>query len=284
MKPPQGKKRLDIRFAVLCLACTLVASLLGFWATWPIGPAVQQLRLLGQRQGVDIELSQAGRLYPLGLRADKIILRPTGLPFPLELTRLEIRPLWTALLRGRPAVAINSEIWQGRLTAEMGSDGHLSLQLNDLHLAYDLRPRLPLSLGGRLAAAAFDGQLPPDGRNKGKLKVKLDNIRISGLKNFGIEQDGLRLGTIELTAETVGGTLRLHKLEARGGELEAEATGSLQLASRPEHSRLALNVRLQAREDLAPAVRSLLDLLGKPGRDGSRRLRLSGTLAAPQVR
>lgn len=61
--------------------------------------------------------------------------------------------------------------------------------------------------------------------------------------------------------------------------------GTLMLASsKPQNSRINLNLSVRVDKQVNPTLASLLELVGTQQSDGSRKLRLTGTLAKPVIR
>ncbi|TYO97555.1 type II secretion system protein N [Geothermobacter ehrlichii] len=286
MKANTGKSRtVDPRFALLILVVVLAGFTIGFLINFPAGSLARRLGALAGEQGVAVEMSGTGRLVPLGLRAEKVLLRPARLNgLVLELDRVELRPDWKELLTGTPAIRITGELWQGKLAAAIAADGRVRLHLDDLRLQQTLPLDLPLAVRGKIAEARFDGRLPLAGDNRGQLQIVAESLELTGLKQLGAQKDRLALGRFELEAETVGGHIRIGNGRLLGTDLQADISGSLQLAPRPETGRLMLEIRFKAGPGLDPALRPILEMAGQPGRDGFRRLRLGGTFARPQIR
>jgi hypothetical protein len=114
--------------------------------------------------------------------------------------------------------------------------------------------------------------------------LELQDIRISGLEGLDGTSHGLDLGRITLSATGQGSTFRIAGLSARGGVIEATGKGSVLLGFSPSDCRLNLVLHLHPTERLSPGLKDLFVLLGKPNRDGSLQVRLTGTLANPTIR
>jgi type II secretion system protein N len=154
---------------------------------------------------------------------------------------------WEGELRGADLAALPiSALWPG--AAIEGSMGALV----DLHL----REGGPV---GALAFEARDGSLAAPG-----LGMALPYERIQGELEFG----GEAFATVKL-------------LRLEGPVLTAEVTGALGKARRFESAPLALTARL----DVKPPLRSLFQSAGiRVSRDGTARIRISGTPARPVLR
>jgi type II secretion system protein N len=273
------------RQILFCLLLALSGFIVALWLNLPLAPLLNQAQTLAGKQGLQLEITGPGRAFPFGLQAEQVQIGHRQMEHaPIELSEVDIRPLWGSLFSSNPGLNISADLFAGNLVAAAHSDGEIELELNRLQLRETLKPKLPLEIAGTLTTGTFSGRLPLAGKNQGKLELKLDDVALLGLKEIGGAQDRLSLGSIRLQAESRGSLLQISQIEAIGGALEIAGSGTLSLGRNPASSRLALSVILKPTDLLDPGFRDLLSLLGQPGRDGAYRFRLTGPLNAIQMR
>lgn len=275
-----------LRILLLDIVLFLASFLFFFYLLFPV--RALQLRLQREaddRFGLQVEASEPRLLFPLKLAGRQITLTPPA-PYdrPLTIEHFAAAPRWFSLLRGRPGLAFEGKMRGGAISGAIFMDDAVDLVLQDMTLEEKLLPGQNLTLSGILKKGRFSGPAPPAPRGTSELVLELEGIRVSGLEGLGAAGDGLDLGRITLSATGQGSTFRIAGLSARGGVIEATGKGSVLLGSSPSDCRLNLALRLHPTERLTPALRDLLSLLGKPGRDGSLQMQLTGTLANPTIR
>ncbi|ORJ62539.1 type II secretion system protein GspN [Geothermobacter hydrogeniphilus] len=275
----------DKRQVLLCLLCGLLAALVAFWINLPVSPLADRLVQSAAKQGLHLVIDRPALAFPFGLHAAGVEVRIPNLPHPpIPLRGLTLTPAWTSLFGSNPGLDLETGVMSGKLWATVHRKGDITLRLKGLQLSESLGPRLPLQVVAVIESGQFNGRLPLAGRNSSELELTLNSAALVGLKTFGAAGDRLNLGRIRLKAAGRGATLKITTLEASGGDIEAAGSGSLTLGRTPASSRLNLTLQLKPSAGLDPALRDLLNLLGKPGRDGRYRLRLSGPLNALRTR
>lgn len=230
-----------------------------------------------------LEMKSIRLRFPLGLSARDLVLSGGGLPTPLQVDRLQVTPRWFSLLSDNPGAVIAAELLGGELHGEIHRNGAFSARGQGLVLDLPLGEKLPLTVAGTLRDLAASGDLPIAAGTASKLQLTINELRLNGAKTLGSAQDVLRLGTATLSATGQGNSFRIEELKCSGGDLALEAGGSLLLATPPPQSRLNLTLNLQPAASFDPALKDLLSVFGKPARDGSLRLRLTGSLAKPSL-
>lgn len=230
-----------------------------------------------------LQVKSLGLRFPLGLTARDLVLSGGGLPTAVKIDRLQITPSWLSLFSGNPGAAIEAELLGGDLSGEIHRNGDFTANGQGLILDLPLGDKLPLTVVGTLRTLAASGALPVAAGTVSKLQLTINELRLNGTKALGSGQDVLRLGTATLSANGQGNSFRIEELKCSGGDLALEAGGSLLLATPPTQSRLNLSLTLQPAASFDPALKDLLSVFGKPARDGSMRLRLTGSLAKPSL-
>jgi hypothetical protein len=109
--------------------------------------------------------------------------------------------------------------------------------------------------------------------------MKCEQASVEGLLG---SKDPLLLGSVTLNAGGKGKDLRLTTLAASGGQLSIDGNGTILLNEPLGRSLLNLNLTLRSHPGLNPTLAELLTAFLPPAADGTSRLRLTGTLDAPQ--
>ncbi|AMV71365.1 hypothetical protein JCM30471_32040 [Desulfuromonas carbonis] len=230
-----------------------------------------------------LEMKSIALRFPFGLTARDLVLSGGGLPTPVPVDRLQVTPRWFSFFSGNPGAVIEAELFGGELNGEIHRDGAFSARGQGLTLDLPLGEKLPLTVAGNLRDLVARGALPLTTGTASKLQLTINELRLNGAKALGSGKDVLRLGTASLKATGQGNSFRIEELKCSGGDLTLEAGGSLLLATPPPQSRLNLTLNLQPTASFDPALKDLLSVFGKPARDGSLRLRLTGSLAKPSL-
>jgi type II secretion system protein N len=271
---------------LLDLVLLLASFLLFFYLLFPVRALQQRLqREAADRFGLQVETSEPRLLFPLKLAGRQIVLTPPA-PYdrPLTIEQYAAAPRWFSLLSGRPGLTFEGQLRGGTISGAFYRDDSVDLVLQNISLQEKLLPGQDLTLSGLLKKGRFSGPAPPAPRGTSELVLELDDIRISGLVGLDATGHGLDLGRITLSATGQGSTFRIAGLSARGGVIEATGKGSVLLGFSPSDCRLNLVLRLHPTARLSPGLKDLLSLLGKPNRDGSLQVQLTGTLANPTIR
>jgi len=116
------------------------------------------------------------------------------------------------------------------------------------------------------------------------LQTEFGRLELTGLGKLGMTDDSLDLGSGELRLSGNGSNLQVKQLKLRGGDIDADLSGSLRPGKNAATSRLNLSITLLPGPKLDQGLAEMLKLLAKPGRDGSVRFRIRGTLAAPKIK
>jgi len=287
LSPAQEAPRRGDRFLLWALLAFLAALLAGFLLFLPVEPLARQLlRQVERESGLQLAAAPARLSFPPGIALDRlaITLPDPNLP-PLVLEELRLQPLWSSLVSADPGVRVSAKLLGGELHGAFRKSGAGEADLAGVGLDdLPLSPQLSLRLSLREGSLHWQGELPPAADRQGELTLRAGSLQLSGLAALGAGRDLLQGGRLELAASSRGSSVQIETLNLSGGELEAAGNGTLQLGPTPASSRLGLRLTLKPTAGLDPNLRDLLGLLAQPARDGSINLRLSGSLAAPQLR
>ncbi|MGK2945374.1 MAG: type II secretion system protein GspN [Desulfuromonadales bacterium] len=260
----------------------LLGMLAGIYLFFPAEALRQRIiQEVGTRTGMEVQIGQVA-LYPLlTLDADRIKLGVTGLTQPLEIEQLSVAPQWSTLLSGDPGVQLQGRVMLGTITAGLQKGGAISARANGLRFELPMQKPIPFSIMGTLSEASLNSstRLGPD--TKTGLSLRLADVSILGLEILRADSPGLSLGEITLDLDGQGRALRISAINAKGGDLEVDGNGTLQIGRTAATSRIRLVLQVRPGPNADPNISSLLQLAGEPGPDGRYPLQLIGTLAKP---
>lgn len=267
----------------LLLIC---AALISFYLAFPSRTLQTRLQLeLAQNLGLQSSLSPPQLLFPPGLACSRLDLTlPTPYDRTLPLRQVRVAPLWLSLLSDAPGLRFRAELNGGTLNGTARRDGQTTLVADQVIVQEALQLNGGPVIQGVLQNSRFDGLLPLQAPGQKKLALTLDKVRLSGLESYGLTGDNLDLGRLVVQADGEGKTLRLQQLSLQGGAIEGSGQGTMLLGATPAATRLNLTLELRPGPGLDPTLRDLLNLVGSDGPNGTRKLRLSGSLQQPTLR
>ena len=260
----------------------LLGMLAGIYLFFPAEALRQRIiQEVEARTGGEVQIGQVA-LYPLlTLDAERIKLGITGLPQPLEIEQLSVAPQWLTLLSGDPGVQLQGRVMFGTITAGLQKGGAISASANGLRFELPMVKPIPFRIMGTLREANLDSSTRLDSETKTGLSLRLADVSILGLEIFNADSPGLSLGEITLELDGQGRAMRMSALNAKGGDLEVDGSGTLQIGRTAATSRIRLVLQVRPGPNADPDISSLLQLAGEPGQDGRYPFQLIGTLANP---
>jgi len=116
------------RLFLLCLLLFILSGIASFWTFFPA--EVLQRRLLQEvSQQTDLRMQgrNAAMLFPLGLGFDLTIFSPVPGLNDLELTELQITPVWGSLISKDQKVHLVTSLAGGEINAVVALDGQVNL-------------------------------------------------------------------------------------------------------------------------------------------------------------
>lgn len=285
-KAAKAPRQTGGRWYLAGLALFLGGFFISFYLAFPNQTLQQRLtaeldrHLPGQVALGDLELKP---LFTLQTSSLTVRLPATGAELNFDQARFS--PLWRGLLGGDPGIGGQLQKNDGQLNFDWQRSGVLQANGEDLAFELPLSKTAELSLSVRLVAGEVTTAAPLKKDSASRLKLTFDQVSISGLEAITASGESLQLGRLVLRSTGKGTTFTIDELRASGGELNVSGDGTLMLApSRPERSRINLNLSLQVTPQTDPTLAGLLELAGTKQEDGSRKLRLTGTLAKPVIR
>lgn len=262
------------------LLVTLLAFLVGFTFFFPAESLRPRLEAEAAKQGLRLTVKSLQTTFPPALIAKEVVVSGVAAESNgVKLEKLTLAPAWSRLLIGKAAITYDAALLGGRIKGVLQRPGPLTLQ----GAGVNWRSALPGLSGGVLVLQGCRGDLrafwPAQAEDATLLSLDCEQARIEGL--FGAKES-LLLGSLTVKGSGKGKDLRLTTLAASGGQLGVDGSGSILLNEPLGRSLLNLNLTLRSLPGLDPNLAELLTAFIPPAVDGTSRLRLTGTLAAPQ--
>ncbi len=272
---------------LLLLLVFKLCFLFGFFVSFP--DAVLRDRVLSEVNcllptGNRLEVQSVELGFPLQLQIAQARLIMQSAPLPeMTLTMVELSPTLATLI-GRPGLDISAGSELGLLEGTVSGSG-----LFDLHLRegqFDLpAPEMPeLRLVGSVTSLDLVGQLRVEKNEPIELSAVVDDLVLIGAKQLGLSQNRIPLGSLSVSLSGTGRTLQIEQLSLNGGVVAVTGKGRVVLQQPFSASRLDLKLNLRPEVSADSGLRTLLELLGPKGKDGSHTLQLRGRLFAPQLK
>ncbi len=264
----------------------VIGALLSFWWLLPVEPLQQRvLQEISRETGVQMQAQNTALMFPGGLRMDMVIRSQVPELNDFAVDNLRLRPVWTSLVTGSPAVSMKGLLAGGAITSTMTGKGALDTEVRGLDILRLLRADLPYRLGGVLSAQVKADRLLGGARQaEGAFTVDVGEAVALGLDQIGFDPE-LPLGRIQVTGQFENMRVNLERAVITGGALEVNGSGTIFAGATPAKTRLNLSVRLQPTARTPAGLRDLLSLTGaRPDADGSYQFQIGGTLARPVMR
>ncbi len=281
-KTPTSALQQPSLFLLAGIGLFLLGTLAGFYLFFPAEALRQRIvQEIETRTGVDVQIEQLA-LYPLlTLDANRIKLGVTGLPRLLDIEQLSIAPQWSTLLSGDPGVQLHGRVMNGTITTGLQKGGAVNARAMGLNFDVPVQKPIPFNIVGTLNEATFDSSIGLSPQTQTGLSLRLDDVSILGLEVLKADSKGLSLGEIALEVDGQGRALRINTLTAKGGDLEVNGDGTLQIGRTAATSRIKLALQVRPTSNADSDIAVLLQLAGEPDADGRFSLQLTGSLAKP---
>ena len=200
----------------------------------------------------------------------------------LQSPRIALRPALGSLLRGRAGLGLDAQIYSGILYATLAREPDaigVTFSARALSLAESSLPsQFGALLGGTLSAqgsAQIHGPTLLDDR--GRAIIDGRDVTVEITDGFPL----IHLGAISGQIALANGVLSFHELKSHGGDIEAEADGTIQVGADPADSMIAARVYLTPTASGRARFGLLFNMLPHPPSEGPYQVR--GPLTAPSV-
>jgi type II secretion system protein N len=286
---------------LLLPAAGVIAFGLFLVITFPYDVLARRIEMEAQRAGAELSIGSvgAGGLASVRARDVRVRLAPAGSVPWLELRfdRAVFSPDVLALLFRRTSFGFSVQGYGGTAKGHLALSndprlpGISSLRLDavDLDLAaLPLREMAGVSAAGKLRVKADLPALLPVETARGALTLALDGAALTGGAVMGFSLPPTTFGRIDGSVAVDKGIARVDKTAARGGDLEADVDGSVNLRPLLSLSQADLHVRFRPADhwlnENAP-VKSMIELIQNARQgDGSYVFTFTGPLSRLQPR
>jgi type II secretion system protein N len=239
-------------------AIAVLSFLLFLLVTFPYDTVAHRIEAEAQRAGADLTIGSIGGHGFFGVRARNVRLRPASSgaePAPeLRFDRVDVSPDLIALLLRRTSFGFQLQGYgaTARGHASMSSDPKLpgleSLRLDssdiDLH-ALPLKELAGVDTNGRATLQIDVSSLQPPETAGGTLSLSGRQVSVTGGTVSGFPVPRTTLGDLNAAITIDKGVARVDRAQARGGDLDVEADGTVRLRALLSLSQADLHVRLR---------------------------------------
>ncbi len=241
---------------------------------------------LESRLPVQVDLVAATVRPLLTLTGKQMTVRLSGQPESLfQVDSFHVDPRWVSLLSGNPGIEGEVNSSTGELSFVTLRSGYLDIDGTNLPFDIPLVTSPAMRFAGTLISGQVTTTVPLQSATESHIDINLEQVAVRGLAALTANAAGLRLGEISLRVTGQGTSFSIVRLETSGGDLVVSGKGTLMLVTaKPQNSRVNLTLSVRAGSQADPTLASLLELAGTQQSDGSRKLRLTGTLAKPVIR
>jgi type II secretion system protein N len=265
----------------------LLGLLCSFYLAFP--DAILRQRLvyeLETRLPIQVDLAEATLQPLLTLAGKQMTVRLSGQPEALfQLDTFHISPCWSSLLTGDPGLEGQINSSTGELSFSWQQSGPLAITGTTLPFDIPLATIPATRFSGNLSTGEVTTTAPLQSETRSRININLNQVVVKGLEALTGNKAGLRLGELSLKVNGQGTSFSIEQFEISGGDLVVSGTGTLMLAiANPQNSRINLNLSVRAGNQADPTLAGLLELVGTPQANGSRKLRMTGTLARPVIK
>jgi type II secretion system protein N len=202
----------------------------------------------------------------------------------LELTELQIIPVWRSVFSADQKVNLTGTLAEGKINVDAAKSGLINLNFKDITLAALQQANLPYRLTGRISGQLAGENISEEMQGRGDFSIHLMDAQVLGLEKIGLPAS-FSAGTLRLEGKFDQRRFSLEKVVMTGRSLELSGGGNVLIGEGPEQTRLNLNVRLHPTATTPDSLLELFNLTGiQPTADGSYLMRIGGTLAKPVIR
>jgi type II secretion system protein N len=281
-------------------AAGVLAFALFIVLTFPYDVLARRIEIEAQRAGAEVTLGSVGPGGLAAVRARDVRVRispavgATAWP-ELRFDRAVVSPDMFAMLLRRTSFGFSVQGYGGsaRGHVALSSDPRLPgvssfrVDASDVDLAaFPLREMAGLSASGKLRVKADLPALLPVEVARGTLSLGLEEAAVTGGAVMGFSLPRTTLGRVEGSVNVDKGIARVDKTDARGGDVEADLDGSINLRPLLSLSQADLHLRFRPSDrwlNENAAIKGMIGLIQNARQgDGSYAFTFSGPLSRLQ--
>ena len=242
-------------------AAAVLAFFLFLLLTFPYDMVARRMEVEAQRAGIELTIGSIGGSGLFGVRARDVRLKPAVAPgdpiVELRFDRVDVSPDLFAMLLRRTSFGFSVQAYgntargHASLSGDPKTPGLQSLRLEapDLDVrALPLKDLAGFDGNGRAALKIDVSSLQPGDAAFGTLSLTGRQLGVTGGNVRGFPVPRTSLGDVEVSVTIDKGLARVDKAQARGGDLDAEADGSVRLRPLLSLSQADLHVRFRPGE------------------------------------
>ena len=269
--------------------------------TFPYDVLARRIEMEAKRAGADVTIGSAGAGGLAAVRARDVRVRiapASGDAWPeLRFDRAVVSPDLIALLLRRTSFGFSVEGYGGTarghvaLSDDPRQPGVSSFRIDasDLDLsALPLRDLAGVLAAGKLRLKADLPALLPVETARGSISLALEGAAVTGGSVAGFSLPRTALGRVDGAVAVEKGVARIDKTQARGGDVEADVDGNVNLRPLLSLSQADLHVRFRANDSWLNEngmIKGMIGLIQNARQgDGSYVFTLNGPLSRMQSR
>jgi type II secretion system protein N len=267
--------------AAVGIACLLLFAVF-LIASFPYDDEIT--RMLAPHQ-LKLVYAEQHMSLPIGVEFESVSLYSddqTPRRLLLQSPAVKLAPVITSLILARPQLKLSAQIYGGSVQLKVRQNAaaiDTDFRLDGVSLA-ESRPlrQFGVALGGSVSslgsASLLDGGVTED---KGVADFSGVNLTIEITRGF----PQIRLGSVDGHLELTGGVLAFREVAAHGGDVEARASGEIQLAPDLAESTIAARLYLTPTASGREHFGIFFNMLPHPPSEGPYDVR--GRLMSPSI-
>lgn len=239
-------------------AAAVLAFGLFLMLTFPYDVLARRIEIEAQRGGIDLTLGSLGPAG-LGVRARDVKLRFASAEASpeIKLDRMDVSPDLLALLLRRTSFGFAAAGYGGTARGHIALSNDpkqpglsaLRIDARDVDLAtLPLKEMAGVEVAGKLQLKADLASLVPAETAGGSLSLSVDGASFNGGTVQGFPIPKTALGHVDGSVAVEKGVARIEKTSARGGDLDADVDGTVNLRPLLSLSQADLHVRFRFSE------------------------------------
>ncbi len=268
--------------------------------TFPYDLLARRIEMEARRAGAEVTIGSAGAggLVAVRARDVRVRLSAAGGDSPeLRFERAVVSPDIFALMLRRTSFGFSLEGYGGTARGHIALSNDprqpaissLRIDATDLDLAtLPLREMAGFAAAGKLKLKADLPVLVPVETARGSLTLAVDGAAVNGGTAAGLSLPNTTLGRVESAISVDKGIAKVEKTQARGGDVEADVDGSVNLRPLLSLSQADLHVRLRPADrwlNENQVIKGMIGLVQNARQgDGSYTFTLTGPLSRMQPR
>ena len=224
-------------------AVAVLAFVFFLLLTFPYDMVGRRIEIEAQRAGADLTIGSVGAHGLFGVRARDVRLRlPPAAPGEatpeLRFDRVDLSPELLALVLRRTAFGFSLQAYGGTARGRAALSGDpklpglsaLRVDATDLDLhAFPLKELNGVEANGRVSLKIELSSLQPPDAAAGALTVWGKQLGVAGGTVQGFSLPRTSLGDVDASVAVEKGVARVDRAQARGGDLDADADGTVRL-------------------------------------------------------